>query len=62
MLKQIIPMSTYMLGILWAICFGGEFFYPEPNLDYRYDRKDIPYVYPGRMYDWDGETQLFAKF
>lgn len=62
MLKQIIPMAAYMLAILWTICFGGEFFFPEPNPEYRYDRQDIPYVYPGRPFDWDGETPIFEKW
>lgn len=62
MLKQIIPMASYMLGILWAICFGGEKFFPEPTDEYKYDRLDSPFVYPGRLYDWDGETELFIKY
>ncbi len=60
MLKQIIPMACYLVGILWAICFAGERFFPEPEMKFRFDRPDIPYVYPGRRYDWDG-TPLFVK-
>lgn len=29
MLKQIVPMALYIVGILWAICFAGEKFFPE---------------------------------
>lgn len=53
-------MALYMISVMYAICFAGEFFFPEPNEDYRFDRKDIPYVYPGRKYDWDG-SPLFIK-
>jgi Ca2+ transporting ATPase len=35
MLKQIVPMALYMIGILWAICFGGDQFFPEPDPYYR---------------------------
>lgn len=62
MLKQILPMALYMVSIMYAICFGGEYFFPEPNEDYRFDRKHIPYVYPGRHYDWDGVTPLFVTW
>lgn len=61
MLKQIIPMACYMVGIMWAICFGGEFFYPEPEVKFRFDRPEIPYVYPGRHFNWDG-SPLFSKW
>lgn len=61
MLKQIIPMATYLVGIMWAICFAGEKFFPEPDVKFRFDRPNIPYVYPGRRFDWDG-TPLFSKF
>jgi magnesium-transporting ATPase (P-type) len=61
MLKQIVGISLYKVSVLYAICFGGEHFFPEPNEDYRFDRKEIPYVYPGRLYDWDG-SDLFHKW
>ena len=61
MLKQIIPMSMYMIAVMYAICFAGEKFFPEPNVDYRFDRPEVPYVYPGRLYDWDG-SELFYKY
>jgi magnesium-transporting ATPase (P-type) len=35
MLKQIVPMAIYMIGILWAICFGGDQFFPEPDPEFR---------------------------
>ena len=61
MLKQIVPMALYMIGVMYSICFGGEYFFPEPNTDYRFNHPTVPYVYPGRLYDWDG-TELFIKF
>lgn len=60
MLKQIVGMSIYMVSIMYAICFAGEYFFPEPEIKYRFDRPDVPYVYPGRLYDWDG-TPLFKN-
>lgn len=35
MVKQIALMGIYMIGILWAICFGGDQFFPEPDPEYR---------------------------
>jgi Ca2+ transporting ATPase len=61
MLKQIVGMAFYMICIMYSICFAGEFFFPEPDLDYRFNRQDIPFVFPGRQYDWDG-TPLFKEF
>ena len=64
MLKQIIPMALYMIGILWAICFGGDQFFPEPDVMLRlYTPNDIAklgyepannhFVYSGRLSDRD---------
>lgn len=61
-MKQILPMALYMVSIMYSICFAGEYFFPEPTLEYRYDRPDIPYVYPGRLFDWDGKTELYVKW
>jgi P-type Ca2+ transporter type 2B len=61
MIKQIVGIGLYKMAILYSICFAGENFYPEPNKDYRFDQPDIPYVYPGRLYDWDG-SDLFIKW
>lgn len=54
-------MAIYQIIIMYIVCFAGEFFYPEPDIKYRFDRPDKPYVYPGRKYDWDG-SDLFVKF
>ena len=55
-------MALYMIGIMYAICFGGEFFFPEPDPAYRFGAwKDSAYVTPGRLYDWDGQP-LFINF
>lgn len=62
MLKQIVPMALYMIAIMYAICFGGEFFFPEPDPAYRFGRwADSDYVTPGRLYDWDGSA-LFVEY
>lgn len=60
MLKQIVGMAIYMIAVMYSICFAGEFFFPEPEIKFRFDRPDSPYVYPGRQYDWDG-TPLFKN-
>ena len=54
-------MAIYILIIMYAICFAGEQFYPEPDVKFRFDRPNNPYVYPGRRYDWDG-SPLFIQF
>lgn len=59
-MTQIIPMSLYMIVILYIICFAGEHFYPEPDRAYQFD-KPTGFVYPGRLYDWDG-SPLFSVF
>ena len=61
MLKQFLPMAIYQIIIMYAICFAGEYFFPEPDVRFRFDRPHVPYVYPGRRYDWDG-SDLFEKF
>lgn len=44
---------------MYAIVFGGEFFYPEPDPKWRFERAATsPYLYPGRWEDWDG-TALY---
>jgi hypothetical protein len=67
MLKQIVPMAIYMIGILWAICFGGDQFFPEPDPEFRlYNTTTIAqgngfepagnqFVYSGRVADRDAE-------
>ena len=47
--------------ILNAICFAGEFFYPEPDIKWRFDRPNVPFVYPGRLTNWDG-SDLWNKY
>lgn len=60
MLTQIIPISLYMIVVLYSICFAGEYFFPEPNPMYQFNRQN-GFVYPGRLDDWDG-SPLFSKF
>jgi P-type Ca2+ transporter type 2B len=56
MVKHILGMFIYQIIIVYSIVFAGEFFFPEPEMYYRFDRPDIPYVYPGRLTDWDGSA------
>jgi Ca2+ transporting ATPase len=53
MIKHIVWMSLYQCVILFGVLFGGEFFIPEPNVALQYD-KPTGFVYPGRLYNWDG--------
>ena len=67
-------MGIYMIGILWAICFGGDQFFPEPDPEFRlynstmiaqangYEPPGNQYVYSGRVADRDSEKNpLNAK-
>jgi Ca2+ transporting ATPase len=49
MVKHLLGMATYEILVMYAIVFGGEGFFPEPEVEYRFDRPEIPYVYPGRV-------------
>ena len=55
MMKQILSSSVYTIGIMYAICFGGQNFFPEPTLAYRCN--DTPYVCPGMPQNYDGTPQ-----
>jgi Ca2+ transporting ATPase len=61
MVKHLIGMSLWEIIIVYAIVFAGEYFFPEPSIYWRFDRPDIPYLYPGRVEDWDG-TPLWKKY
>lgn len=54
-------MAFYQIIIMYSIVFAGEYFYPEPEQEHKYDRPDDPYVYPGRIEDWDG-TPLWSRW
>jgi len=63
MVKHIIATSVYQVIVIYAVCFGGEYFYPEPDAKWRFERAPINnYVYPGRLYDWDGSPLYENKF
>ena len=38
MVKHLICMSIYEIIIVYSIVFAGEYFYPEPEKQYRYTR------------------------
>ena len=61
MVKHLLGMAIYEIIIVYAIVFAGEYFYPEPSEYWRFDRKNTPYVYPGRVEDWDG-TPLWSRY
>ena len=54
MVKQILGMSALQIIIIYSIVFGGENFFPEPDVFWRFERAaSSTHVYPGRLYDWD---------
>jgi len=60
MVKNLLAMAIYEIFIIYAIVFAGEYFFPEPDIRYRYGRES-PFVYPGRVSNWDG-TPLWSKY
>ena len=54
MLKQILACAIYKISVIYAICFGGGKFFPEPDPYYPHNG---PYVFPGMPKDWSGEPQ-----
>jgi len=38
MVKNIVAMAIYMIIITYSIVFAGEYFYPEPDVFYRFGR------------------------
>lgn len=52
MVKHILAGSFYQIIIIYAIVFGGEFWFPEPELKYA-NPDNGKYLYPGRPYDWN---------
>jgi P-type Ca2+ transporter type 2B len=53
MVKHILGMAFYLLVIEFVIIFSGEYWVPESDPFYKFDRPDSKYVYPGRYEDWD---------
>lgn len=58
MVKNLLSMAIYMIIIIYAVVFAGEYFYPEPEEKMRFGRSD-KYVFPGRVSNWDG-TPLWS--
>ncbi len=60
MVKHLLGMAVYQIIVIYAIVFGGENFYPEPDAKFRFERAATSNnIYPGRLYDWDG-TPLYV--
>lgn len=63
MMKHLLGMAIYQIIIIYCIVFAGEFFYPEPDPKWRFERAATSkYVYPGRWEDWDGTELYSLKF
>lgn len=54
-MKQILSSSVYTIGVMYAICFAGQYFFPEPNIALRCN--DTPYVCPGQPQDFSGNPE-----
>jgi Ca2+ transporting ATPase len=63
MVKHVLGMSFLQIIIVYSLVFGGEFFYPEPDASWRFERaSSSSCVYPGRLYDWDGSPLYVLKY
>jgi len=63
MMKHIIAISLYQIVVIYAVCFGGEHFYPEPERKWRFERADLNnFLFPGRLYDWDNSPLYILKY
>ena len=61
MVKHLLGQSIMQIIIVYAIVFAGEFWFPEPDPAWRFERAaKSEYVYPGRIKDWDG-TPLYLN-
>ena len=61
MVKHILATSVYQIIVVYAVCFGGEFFFPEPDAKWRFERAPVNnFLYPGRLYNWD-DSPLYAN-
>jgi Ca2+ transporting ATPase len=62
MVKHLLGMALYQIIVIYAIVFGGEHFFPEPDPRWRFERAaSTSYIYPGRVYDWDGTPLYILK-
>ena len=61
MVKHILGMAFWQIIIVYSVVFAGEYFFPEPDAYLRFNWSD-KYVYPGRLYDWDGTTPLWVQY
>mmetsp|Transcript_22438 Transcript_22438/g.16937 ORF Transcript_22438/g.16937 Transcript_22438/m.16937 type:complete len:117 (-) Transcript_22438:61-411(-) len=62
MVKHLLGQAVYQIIVLYAIVFAGEHFYPEPDPTWRFERAaKNNYLYPGRLYDWDGTSLYILK-
>mmetsp|Transcript_4534 Transcript_4534/g.4252 ORF Transcript_4534/g.4252 Transcript_4534/m.4252 type:complete len:197 (+) Transcript_4534:2470-3060(+) len=62
MVKHLLGMSIFQTIIVYAVVFAGEHFFPEPDATWRFERAALNnYVYPGRIYDWDGSPLYILK-
>ena len=62
MVKHLLGMAIYQIIIIYGIVFAGEFFFPEPDPKWRFERAAVSkYLYPGRLYDWDNSPLYTLK-
>lgn len=62
MVKHILGVALLQLIIIFAVAYGGDHWFPEPDAEWRFERADSSsFVFPGRKYDWDGTTPLYIE-
>lgn len=62
MMKHLLLMSVYQIIVIYAIVFAGEYFYPEPDPRWRFERAaTTKFLYPGRWVDWDNTALWSSK-
>ena len=63
MVKHILCMAFYQIIVIYSIVFAGEYFFPEPDPLWRFERAATSkFVYPGRLYDWDNTPLYVNKY
>lgn len=62
MVKHLLGISIYQIIVIYALVFAGEYWFPEVEPRWRFERAAISKcVYPGRLYDWDNSPLYILK-
>lgn len=61
MFKSILSMAFYQVLIIYALIFAGPYFFPEYDIEWRFDKPDVPFLYSGMRTNWDG-SEGWSKY